>query len=115
MHKYPHQDDGDEVLATPSAVSPSTGVSTDDQDTAGNNYTTPFPPRDFDQATGSGMLPSLSGEEELSQETPVRDPEEAQPTAESEPQNKTPDLQGSETNPESKKTQAEASADGIIR
>lgn len=89
-------------------------MSTEDQDTAANNDTTPFPPRDLDQATGSGMNPSLSGEEEVSQETPVRDPAEAQPTAGSEPQNETLDLdrQGSEISLESKKTQAETSANG---
>lgn len=90
-------------------------MSREDPDAAADNRTTLFPPSDFDQATGSGMLPPLSGEEEPGQKTTVGEPEEAQPTAESELQNKTIEMKESEINPESKKTQAGASADWMIR
>lgn len=113
--KHPNQDSDDELIGTPSAASPPTGGSPDDPDAAADNRTTLFPPVDLDPDTSSGMLPSLSGEEEPSQKTPVRDPEEEQPTAESETQNKTPEQKGREINPESKKTQAGASADWMMR
>lgn len=99
----------------PSAASPPTGVTLEVPGAATDNRTTLFPPIDVDQATGSGMLPPVSGEEEPGQKTPVRDPEEVQPTAESEPQNKTPEQKGGEINPQSKKTQTGTSADWMIR
>lgn len=113
--KYPRQDGDDELIATPSAASPPTGVNPEYPYAAADNSTTLFPPKDFDQTTGSGMLPPLSGEDESGPKIPARDPEEVQPTAESEPQNKTPDPRESEKTPESKKTLAGASADWVIR
>lgn len=110
--KYPHQEGDEELLATPSAASPPTGASPEEPHATADNRTTLFPPNDFNQATGSGMLP---GEEETGQKTTFGDPEEAQPTAESEPQNKTPELKGNGMNPESKKTQAVASAERMKR
>lgn len=104
--KYPDQDGDDELIATPSAASPPARGSPEDPDAAAGNRTTLFPPADFDPETSSGMLPPLSGEEEPTQKTPVGDPEEAQPTAESETQNKTPEQDRGEISPESKKTQA---------
>lgn len=108
--KFPHQDRDDELIVTPSTTSPQTGVSPEDPDTSADNHTSLFPSNDLDQTTGSGMLPSLSGEEEL-----VGGPEEVQPTAGIEPQNNTPELKESGINPESKKTQAGPSADWTIR
>lgn len=97
---------------TPSAVSLPTGGSLEDPDAAADNRTVVFPPGDLDQATGSGMTPIHFEEEKPSQKTPIGDPEELQPTAESEPQNKTLEPKGRETNLGSKKTQAGTSQTG---
>ncbi|XP_070764175.1 CD44 antigen [Enoplosus armatus] len=45
-----------------------------------------FPPGEFDQPTGSGMMPPLSEEEGASPTAPVGEPQETQPPTENEPQ-----------------------------
>lgn len=95
--KYPDQDSDDELIPTLSSTSPPTGVSLEDPDATVDNSTQRVPLIDFDQSTGSGMLPLP---EEADPTPSVEDPEAAQPTAKNDPQSEPPVPKGSDVIPE---------------
>lgn len=84
------------------ATSSPTGVSLDDPDATDDNITQRVPLIDFDQSTGSGMLP-FPEEAEPTPTPPVGDPKEVQPTAKNDPQSEPPTPKGSNVTPERKK------------
>lgn len=86
-------------------TSPTTGVPLEDTDATADNSTQRVPLFDFDQPTGSGMLPlPEEEEEEPTHKPPVGDPEEAQPTAKNDFQSEPPAPNGSDVISESKKS-----------
>ncbi|XP_070829149.1 CD44 antigen [Chaetodon trifascialis] len=124
------QDDGDnataapaedalgEVIVTPSSTAVPIELSPQDpeastQDPAGeetpfgrrDNSTVGFIPGEFDQPTGSGMLPTLSEEEGASPTAPVGEPEATQPATENEQQNETAEPEGDRGRTESSQPQ----------
>lgn len=76
----PH-DDGE--LTIPSAAPPSELSPEEADNSTDNSVTITFPPSEFDQPTGSGMLPTLP-EEVSSPMPPAEKPKEAKPTEENE-------------------------------
>ncbi|XP_056906936.1 CD44 antigen [Takifugu flavidus] len=88
------QDSDDELTPTLSATSPPT-----DPDATDDNITQRVPLIDFDQSTGSGMLP-FPEEADPTPTPPVGDPKEVQPTAKNDPQSEPPAPKGSDVTPE---------------
>ncbi|XP_076588745.1 uncharacterized protein cd44b [Chaetodon auriga] len=103
----PAEDALGEVIVTLSSTAIPAELSPEDpeastQDPAGeetpfgrsDNSTVGFTPGEFDQPTGSGMLPPLSEEEGASPTAPVGEPEATQPATENEQQNETTEPEG---------------------
>lgn len=106
-----------EVIMTPSATAIPTELTPEEPEAAtegpavdekhfgrSDNSTVEFTPGEFDQPTGSGMLPPLSEEDGASPMAPVGEPEAAQPTTENEQQNETIEPEGDYGRTERKKS-----------
>lgn len=114
--KAQSQDDG-EVIKIPSAATTPTELSPEDPEASteapaveGNPFEghengtvgSTFTPGEFDQPTGSGMLPPIA-EEGASPTASIGEPEETQSVAENEQQNKTTGPEGDDGRTERKK------------
>lgn len=111
------QDDG-ELITISSATTTPTELSPEDPEASteapameGNPFEghengavgSTFTPGEFDQPTGSGMLPPIAEEEGASPTASVGEPEETQSMAENEQQNKTTEPEGDDGRTERKK------------